>query len=319
MKGVKKVFLTAVFLMSFFVVAKAQDQVSFNEIWAYLMKGEESFLSDKYPITDLAYFAAELDTFGNLTGVPNRTKIKNFKGKVHLVIAQVNNRSLTHFAIDPKFSLRNKLIDDIAKAAQNFDGVQIDFELVPNQDAANFYSFLSALKKRIGKKPLSVAVSARTKFVNDAYAYDKLAKIADRIIIMAYDEHWSTSAPGSIASLAWCQKVADYAISIIPSSKLVMGLPFYGRAWANVNPAKAYKHTGIIKLIEEKDIETIKFDEGIPYFKYQEEVEVTVYFENANSIINRMKMYQEKQIKNIAFWRLGQEEQIVWEGLGVDR
>ncbi|MDR2708994.1 MAG: hypothetical protein LBC07_03370, partial [Elusimicrobiota bacterium] len=154
-------------------VFSASTDPAFTEIWAYLMKGEERFLNQNYGITDIGYFAGEIDNFGKLTGVPNRSKIANFNGRIHLVIAQVSNRALTHFALDPQYNIREKLIDDIVKATQNFDGLQIDFELVAPQDREYFYTFLIALKERISPKPLSIAIGARTKYVDDAYEYEK--------------------------------------------------------------------------------------------------------------------------------------------------
>ncbi|MDR2772145.1 MAG: glycoside hydrolase [Elusimicrobiota bacterium] len=293
------------------------EKLFFNEIWAYLMSGEEQFFNVSYPITDLAYFAGEIDNFGKLSKVPKRSTLKNYKGRVHLVIAQVSNRALTHFALSSEFPLRKDLINDIGEAAKDYDGLQIDFELVNVKDKEDFYSFLKALKKKIGKKPLSVAVGARTKYIDDAYEYAELSKIVDRIIIMAYDEHWSGSKPGSIASMAWCQQVAKYSASVIPQEKLVMGLPFYGRAWASSNPARAYKFSAILDLIKRKNVELVQFKEGIPYFEYQETVNVTVYFENAATVVARSGMYRDLKIKNIAFWRLGQEEIISWNFLGV--
>ena len=149
-----------------------------------------------------------------------------------------------HFCLDPQFRLRDDLITAIAAAAEPYDGVQIDFETVSASDSDSFYEFLSILKKKLGSKTFSVALPARTRNVGDAFDYAKISSIADRIIVMAYDEHWSGSAPGSIASLEWCRKVSAYSRSIIPPSKLVMGLPFYGRAWATANPAKAYRFFG---------------------------------------------------------------------------
>jgi spore germination protein YaaH len=311
-----KIFLLAAILIFCFSKGYAQDQnITFNEIWGYLMNGEERFLSSEYPLTDIGYFAAEINTFGKLVNVPNRAKLKDFKGRVHLVVAQVSNGALTHFSLDPKGSVRAQLINDIVKASESFDGLQIDFELVPVKDREYFYSFLSELKRKIGKKTLSVAIAARTKYISDAYEYDKISAIADRVIIMAYDEHWGGSQPGSIASIDWCKKVAQYASSIIPAQKLVMGMPFYGRAWASINPSRAYKFSAITKLIEDKAIDNISFNGDIPYFKYQETVDVTVYFENAQTIMQRAKIYRDMHILNIAFWRLGQEEITVWDNL----
>jgi len=210
------------------------------------------------------------------------------------------------------------LLTEIVDASKNYDGVQIDFEMVPAPDAENFYSFLTLLKKRIGQRTLSVAIPARTRNVGDAYDYDRIAKIADKIIVMAYDEHWSGSVPGSIASLAWCQKVSAYALTHIGKDKLVMGLPFYGRAWTEKNPAKAYRFSGISDLITEKNIPLINREESIPFFSYDEIVHVNVFFEDGYSIISRALMYEDLSVQAIAFWKLGQEDQSIWNRLVIN-
>jgi spore germination protein YaaH len=39
------------------------------------------------------------------------------------------------------------------------------------------------------------------------YERDKLARIADYMVVMAYDEHWGSSqVAGSVASLPWVEK-----------------------------------------------------------------------------------------------------------------
>jgi spore germination protein YaaH len=307
--------IVIMFLISFLcfpVFAQNNEDLFFSEVWAYLMEKEESFLKPSYPITDIGYFAAEINYAGKLISVPDRSKIKNFSGRVHLVVAQTNNRSLTHFVLDPSFRLRDKLIDDIVRAIRNYDGLQIDFEQVASADRINFYSFLAELKRRIGGKTLSVALGARTKYLNDAYEYEKIANIADRIIIMAYDEHWSGSAPGPVASFEWSKRVAQYSRKTISSNKLVMGMPFYARAWGDINPSKAYKYSGVQKLRTDKRVTPVEFRNSNPFFKYKETVNVTVFFENADSILKRMQLYYDANIRNIAFWRLGQEDYAVW-------
>jgi spore germination protein YaaH len=236
---------------------------------------------------------------------------------VHLVVAEVTNQALTHFCLDPALPLRGELIDDIVKAAEPFDGVQIDFELVPLRDKPHFISFLSALRGRLGGKPLSVALPARVRNVDDAFDYAAIARVADRVIVMAYDEHWSGSAPGSIASLEWCKKVSAYASSVIGRDKLVMGIPFYGRAWGEATLSKAYRFSSLSRLIEERGVTEIARSEGIPSFEYTQPVRVRVFYEDANSILLRARLYQGSSVRNISFWRLGQEDPAVWGSLSV--
>ena len=300
------------------LTGEAQPTASFSEIWAYLQNGDEKSLNVLYPVTDIGYFGAAINYRGHLYGTPVRSKLSGYKGRVHLVVNELSSQALTHFSLDPEYPIRNTLLAEITAASKDFDGVQLDFEMVPAPDAENYYSFLALLKKKIGaKKTLSVAIPARTRNVGDAYDYDRLAKIVDRIIVMAYDEHWSGSVPGSIASLAWCRKVSDYAILHIGNDKLIMGLPFYGRAWTEKNPAKAYRFSGISDLITEKNIPLVNRDESIPFFSYDEIVHVNVFYEDGYSIISRALMYQDLSVRSIAFWKLGQEDQSIWNRLVI--
>lgn len=295
------------------------QKVEFTEIWAYVYEGDMANYNPERSISDIGVFGSGLSIYGNLYGVPKRKAFSAFQGRVHLVVAEVSNSALTHFCINPDLPMRNKLIQDILVASQDFDGLQIDFELVQPKDKENFFSFLKALKEGLGDKPLSVAVPARTrKLTSDAYDYTLLNTIVDRVIVMAYDEHWSGSKPGPIASLEWGKRVSWWALSCFGPEKLVMGLPFYGRAWADINPAKAYKHPSIQNLIQEKAVTTINRENEIPYFTYEQPVQVTVYFDDSHSTFYRARMYQGAKVKNIAFWKIGQEDPDVWNRLSLE-
>jgi len=297
------------------VPVETQQVASFQEIWTYLQNGDEKLLDALYPVSDVGYFGAAINYRGHLSGAPVRSKLSLYKGRVHLVVNEISSQALTHFSLDPEYPIRNALLTEIADASSDYDGVQIDFEMVPAPDAENFYSFLELLKKKIGTKTLSIAIPARTRNVGDAYDYDRITRIVDKVIVMAYDEHWSGSVPGSIASLAWCKKVSDYALVHIGKEKLIMGLPFYGRAWTEKNPAKAYRFSGISDLITEKNIPQISREESIPFFSYDETVHVNVFFEDGYSIISRALMYEDLSIRAIAFWKLGQEDRSIWNRL----
>jgi len=290
----------------------------FNEIWAYLIDYDEASLKKHYPVTDIGYFGAGLSTFGKLIGVPALKRLPHYEGRVHLVIAD-NSKALTHFCLDPSFSVRNELLASIIKAAEPFDGVQIDFELVSASDKEHFWSFLRELKEGLGSKILSAAIPARTKTLSDdAYDYKKIADIADRIIVMAYDEHWSGSKPGSIASLAWCKNVANYAISVIPSHKLVMGLPFYGRAWSDDDTTGAYRNSSVQRVMREQGIVEAERVQGIPSFSFSKTVTFTFFFEDVQSLYTRLSMYKDKGLNSAAFWRLGQEDTGIWNYINIE-
>lgn len=294
--------------------------IQFKEIWGWVMQERENELDFDYPLTDIGYFAANVDCYGQLEKTPDRTKLAGFPGKVHLVLV-CDSKSLTHFVLDPEFNLVDKIIRDIMDASINFDGVQIDYELIPAKDAQNFIYFLEKLsvecKKQ--KKIFSVCVPARVKTItDDIFPYKKISELCDKVIIMAYDEHWSTSVPGPIASVEWCQKIADYAMTVIPQEKLIMGLPFYGRSWANEKPAQGWYFSGINRIINEYNSGKVEYINDVPTVDINMKVNITCWFEDCYSIFQKLSLYKIKKIENVAFWRIGQEDPLIWNWISIE-
>lgn len=293
------------------------EPVLFDEVWGYVMISRLKDYDDTTPLTDVGLFAAEINSYGELVNVPKRSAVgKNFKGRVHLVTI-CESTSLSHFCVDPKYGVRSKIIKGLLEAVEEFDGLQVDWELVPERDADNYYTFLKELKRGLGKKPLTVCVHARTKTLQkDPEDYKRIGKVADRIMIMAYDEHWSSSAPGSIASMDWCEKIVDYAKTIWPENKYIIGLPFYGRIWGDKSVKQAFAFNGMNRMAHENDVVSIERERGVPHYKYTVSVNVEGWYEDAHSIVERARMYKSKGINCIAFWRMGQEDEAVWDWIG---
>jgi hypothetical protein len=296
----------------------ASFQSRFDEIWAYLVQGRENALRPGLPISDLGYFGAEVDSYGKLASVPNPADIPPFNGRVHMVV-KCDGYSLTHFVLKRGSPERRELIADLLAAAGNFDGLQIDFEYIPVRDRELFFSFLEELQAGLKNKIFTAALKARTRALNnDVHDYARIAPLVDRILIMAYDEHWGGSPPGPVASIDWCRNTASYALSVIGREKLIMGLPFYGRVWIEPSPARAYTYPQIETLIKENSLQEIQWEKGIPNFEYEIPVRVKGYYENTVSLGSRLRMYHDMAVRAVGFWRLGQEDSGVWDILSLD-
>jgi spore germination protein YaaH len=295
---------------------------SFREIWAYLIDGREQTLKAGYPLTDVGYFGAELDSYGKLINVPNPKKVSFYRGRLHLVVAS-SGRALTHFALARGSREREELIRDLLKATEAFDGLQIDFEYVPPMDGGAFLSFLEELSAELrsgpGGKMFTIALPARTRTLQeDVYEYRTILPLVDRILVMAYDEHWSTSAPGPIASMNWCGRVASYSLETIGNEKLIMGLPFYGRSWGDINPNRAFMFSGIEGIKKAQQISETERENGVPFFTYQTPLEIKVYYEDDYSLSARLEMYRRMGVNSVGFWCLGQETPAIWPLLRLE-
>ncbi len=293
--------------------------VEFREVWGWVCQGREESYSTEMPLTDIGYFSASVGTYGELVEIPLKKNLGQTQARTHLVVT-CEGRALTHFVIDPKYKVVDALVAEIMKAGEDYDGIQIDFENIPGRDIANFYSFLkkvSAATKSAGKI-FTVCVPARFRRISDdAFPYEEIAAISDRVMIMAYDEHWSTSVPGPIASYSWCEKVCDYAVSVIPKEKLVMGLPFYGRSWEDENFAKARSFFYTNEFLNTHRAGHVEYVDTIPMVEFTATQKITYWFEDYYSTVKKMSLYSSKGVEKIAFWRVGLEDAETWNWIKI--
>jgi hypothetical protein len=292
----------------------------FKEIWTYVLAGNrnsEAALIPGLPITDVGYFGATVGMYGNLVDIPNRSRL-NFRGRVHLV-ATCDGGTRSYFVLRQGSAERRQLIADLIEAAKNYDGLQIDFENVPERSLEDYQSFIRELRSGLPRnKMLTLALAARTRKLTrpDVYDYEALLPYVDRILIMAYDQHWSGSDPGPVAAINWCKNVAEYCYGVIGQEKLIMGLPFYGRAWGDYNPSRALIYNTIDEIIKEHHA-NVRYENGIPVFTYEKNVSIKLYFDNEYSLTTRLQMYKDMNINAVGFWRQGQETAEIWKYLKV--
>ena len=293
------------------------------EIWAYLMKGEEKHFPATSPITDVACFSAVVDGDGNLKGghrsPPTLPTAQTFRH--HLVITMPWNSTLAHIYLDPKLPFRQRIIDGIIARCEPFDGIQIDFESISKTDGTAYLNFLAAVKKSLPKnKIFSVAVMARwadhkKKNPEDAFDYPFINMIADRVVVMAYDEHYGGGTAGPIASLPWCKTIYDYALKTIDPNKLVMGVPLYGRAWQKEKIAKAFRNPEVWSDLRICGARLQSTPEEGGSYSYTTNVTINVHFESIPSLNAKVALYTSRPIRGMAFWRISQEPINFWASI----
>jgi spore germination protein YaaH len=113
--------------------------------------------------------------------------------------------------------------------AHHFDGVSIDFEEIPPKAHADFRRFMAELYAVFHPQGLQVSVNVPAS--DPAFDYRTLAASADELILMVYDEHWSTGAPGPIASLPWFAEVLRERARDVPADKMIVAIGGYAYDW----------------------------------------------------------------------------------------
>jgi len=308
--------------LTLFVSSLTTQAAPLPETWAYLMKGEEKSFPAQSPITDVACFSAKVDGDGHLKG--GHLRPPSLPGarlgiRYHLVVTIPWNPTLAHIFLDPELPFRSRIITHIVERSEPFDGVQIDFESIGKDDGTAYLNFLAAVKKALPKDKLfSVAVMARwaehkNKNPNDAFDYPFIGMIADRVIVMAYDEHYRGGGPGPVASLPWCKKIYTYALKTIAPDKLVMGIPLYGRGWQTPSLARAYKNHEVVDELLTKGIKSSWHPETGGTYSFTETVTINVHYETLQSLEAKLNLYSQRPIRGVAYWRIGQEPDGLWK------
>jgi spore germination protein YaaH len=205
-------------------------------------------------------------------------------------------------------------------AENGYDGVNVDFEAGAASDRPLLTAFASQLAQTLhaqGAK-LTMAVGAKTSATLTGragfYDYPALAGIADRLFVMAWDLHWSTSPAGPISDATWVGKIIKYVLSVPNASRFTIGTQLYGFDW----PANARATP-----LEWDDMSAMQATLGAltlwdpvaqePFFTYTDGSGAahTAYFANAQSVQGRLGQARAAGL-GVGLWRLGDEDQETW-------
>jgi putative cell wall-binding protein/spore germination protein YaaH len=240
---------------------------------------------------------------------------------------------------------RAQLISEIRGiiAARGADGVNIDFEPVPTSLRDDFTTFVRELKAGLaaggGKSYLTVDTMAGA--ASWATGYDVAALTAtgaaDALMVMAYDFSWSgSSRAGGVSPLKSpyifdaTDAVAAY-LKLTPGSKLIWGIPYYGRTWptqtnalnsltcratsppvcpdalvSSPSGSKAYFYTGALK---QATTYGRKWDNvgGVPWYAWYDTPNKTWqqgYYDDPQSLDLKYRLVNTSGMAGIGIWTL---------------
>jgi len=182
-------------------------------------------------------------------------------------------------------ALQETVMDAVISTMQRkgYQGLDIDFEYIPVEDSEGFIRFLEYARTRLHAEgyPLHVDLAPKTRadqpgLLYEAHDYGAIGAIADTVLLMTYEWGYAYGPPLAVAPLNQVRRVVEYAVTEIPTEKILMGIPNYGYDWT-LPYEKGDRATNIgvqyaVRLAARYGAE-IQFDRAAasPFFYYRDE------------------------------------------------
>lgn len=225
-------------------------------------------------------------------------------------------------------NIKNTLIDNVIQILneKNYAGLDIDFEYVYPSDREAYNNFLRTVADRI--KPLgyilTTAVAPKISanqqgLLYEAHDYPVHGEVADHVIIMTYEWGYTYGPPMAVAPINEVERVLKYAVSVIPSRKILMGMPNYGYDWTlpyrRGSRANAISNLQAVNLAINNGA-TIQYDEKAqaPFFYYTGEngARHVVWFDDARSLTARLKLVEKYNLGGVSYWTINRLFRTNW-------
>ncbi len=220
-------------------------------------------------------------------------------------------------------NLKESLITQLIETAQTkgFDGWDLDWEEISEDDKelySNFLADLSEIFHEQGLK-LSVAVHAQTGSESDwigvrGHDLEDISQVVDYVRVMAYDFHYADSVPGSVTPIDKLIEVIEYNLALIPTDKLVLGLPTYGYNWG-ADEGVPLQYYQIDQLISDYEL-TPKLDDdsySLTVSYIQNGINQEIWYENSFTLNKKIKIAMQYGIYQVCLWHIGGEDPEIWE------
>lgn len=249
------------------------------------------------------------------------TKAHNKGIEVWAVVTDVDY-SVNIGAILSSSEKREVMVSTLIAYAQQYDldGINVDFETVGAEYGDDFIQFLRELSIQTHANNIVLSVdnyapTASTMYYNRA----EQGLVADYVVIMGYDEHWSSSqVAGSVASINFVEQGILNTMEEVPAEKIINAIPFYTRLWKTsggtvscetigMDLAENWANTSGVELYW--DNETCQY-----YGEIQKDGTLyQIWMEDSESIQVKLSVMEANNIAGVAEWKLDFENPVVWD------
>lgn len=178
----------------------------------------------------------------------------------------------------------------------NLDGLNIDFENIKEESGEDFIQFVREMAVKCSNNGIVLSINDYVPVsYREYYNYEEQGEVADYVVIMAYDEHYSGSEEaGSVSSIGFVNDAVSKITGMVSEERVIMALPFYTRLWKLSNEgltSAAYSMSGAQSILDDRGVKP-SWDTatGQYYAEYQEGgATFQIWLEEEKSIEEKLK------------------------------
>lgn len=218
--------------------------------------------------------------------------------------------------------LQNRLLDNAIAIMdeKGYLGLDFDLEYLGAENRERYNNLMRKAKARLDERGYFLSSALAPKIRDDmpgvlyeGHDYRAHGEIADFVFLMTYEWGWTGGPPMAVAPITGVRRVIEYATSVMPASKIMMGIPLYGYDWTlpyepGVTRARAIDHQEALRLAATYNA-AIQYDpeSQSPFFHYWDEQgrQHEVWFDDARSIQAKFNLVKEFGLRGFYYWVLG--------------
>jgi spore germination protein YaaH len=280
-----------------------------------------------------AWYDANAD--GTITGYARRDVIDAAHANGVAIIPLVVNKD-----VDPDVG-HAILSDPVRRAAlarnlvaeaktYGYAGFQLDFEQIPWTDRDLLTALVQDCANAFRPAGLNLSIAVIPRLPADdtasgtlldyfhqwsgAYDFAALAKAANFLSFMTYDEHNGVTPPGAVSGTPWMRRALEFSMQGVPPEKGTIGLPTYYHDWTGVGRLTSSSYADAVILAQAHGaMPTFDSTEEEMHFGYNAYgVHHELWIQSTDTLRRKLPLMYEYGLKGISVWRLGFEDPSFW-------
>ena len=224
-----------------------------------------------------------------------------------------DGEGLAHLLADPA-RRGARLIDIVTFLQANaLQGLTVDFERVPKHAQPALRDFLREAHDALKARNLLLAVAVP--FDDPEWDYRAVGKLADFLILMAYDEHYEEGKPGPITSQGWFVNGISKRMKELDPAHTIVAIGNYGYDWSDKGTAQDLTfQESVLAALDTKATIAFDADSLNPAFAFNDRQgrEHRLWFLDAVTAYNQIHAADIFRPAGYALWRLGSEDPSIW-------